>query len=1706
MNNRPHTRFSKLQPPHRRLIRSLATRSLASALLVLFCTPAALAQLDPTRDKILYEIATAHLDTQWNWTIQNTINSYIPATLTNNFTLFTKYTNYVFSFEGAFRYRLAKEYYPAWYATMASYISQGRWRVAGSAVDAGDVNVPSPESLMRHVLYGNGFWKREFNNTSTDIFLPDCFGFGYALPSVAAHCGLKGFSTQKLSWGSAVPIPFQNIGRWFGPDGSSVIAALQPGGYTSSIGNNLANDLNALNRITNMAAATGLYIDYRYFGTGDTGGSPGDSSVNWLQQSVTTTNGLINVLSAASDQLFRDLTPENISHLPVYQGELLMRTHGTGCYTAHPEMKKYNRRNELRADAAERISVIADWLQGGGNYPGEKLTTAWQRFLWHQFHDDLTGTSIPNAYTFSWNDELLSLNEFGSEETHGAGILAEALDTTAAGVPLVVYNALGNAREDIVEAAVTFAGGAPSAVRVYDTAGNEVPSQMGSPSGNTVPVTFLASVPANGAAVFDVRPSSTPCSLNTGLSVSMTQVENARYRVQLNANGDVSSIYDKVNSRELLSAPIRWAFLADSSTSWPAWEILYSSVIAAPVSYLGGTPNRQVLESGPARAGLAVTRFNAGSAFTERIRLAAGGAGDRVEWDVSVNWGSLNTLLKVVFPLAVGNTNATFDLGLGTIGRGNSTSSAYEVPAQQWADLTSPNNSYGITLMNDCRYGWDKPDNNTLRMTVFHTPAVGGGYVYQATNGFGSHRLTFAVAGHTNDWRAALSPWVAARLNQPLQAFQTTAHSGALGKSFGFLACNNSNVMVKAVKKAEGSNELIVRLQELTGQSQVVRLTCGNGITAARQVTGAEDPLASLVPINGALTVTLGAYQPMTLALTLAPAPISVAAPTSATVGLPYNLDAISTDAGRTDGNFDAGYTYPAELLPPTLVRDGINFQLGPTNDGALNAVACQGQTISFPAGYDHLYLLAAAASNDITAPFTVGGQTVNFTVSYFSGFIGQWNPPFLKKDEVAWVCTHRHTLSGANDAYRFCYLFKYRLDLPPGATTLTLPNSPNIRVFAVSVGRNTTADTSPAGGLLGEVQLPWASAGQDRTVNAGPDGTALVRLDGRGSASPEGTIVSYAWTEGGTLIATGVQPLVSLPVGTHNLLLTVTDNFAATSQDMVSITVLTPLNVTIAASPTNVGSAPLTIQFYGQASGGVPPAAFDTTDDGTGTITAQGQNSGAGEVAANAFDNNTATKWLDFANAYPSTRSSWIQYQYANGKQCIVTNYTITSANDAPERDPAAWRLLGSNDGGATWATLDIRTDQVFTARFQKQAFACANTTAYNLYRLQIDVVANPTIANSVQLSEIELIASPFYSFWWAFGDGTSSAAQNPSHTYTNNGTYQVVLAATYGIYTGTNTMIVTVGPPLVAIASASPSNGPAPLTIQFSAQAAGGNGARAPYDTTDDGYGTITAQGDNPPNESAAKAFDNTTATKWLDFASTYPSTRSSWIQYQYANGGRCVVSQYTISAANDAVTYSNRNPFAWRLLGSNDGGNSWATLDVQTNQVFTANYQQQAFTTANAAAYNIYRLQIDCVANPTTANSVQLSELQFIGNPAYTYLWSFGDDATSTEQNPQHTYLTDGIYLVTMVASDGTVSVTNSLTVRVAPLLLSIAAASPSQLNVAWPDWAGAYKLYFTTNLQAPTVWLPVTNSVSSSGGYFRVQITPGNDRRFYRLKYP
>jgi hypothetical protein len=147
------------------------------------------------------------------------------------------------------------------------------------------------------------------------------------------------------------------------------------------------------------------------------------------------------------------------------------------------------------------------------------------------------------------------------------------------------------------------------------------------------------------------------------------------------------------------------------------------------------------------------------------------------------------------------------------------------------------------------------------------------------------------------------------------------------------------------------------------------------------------------------------------------------------------------------------------------------------------------------------------------------------------------------------------------------------------------------------------------------------------------------------------------------------------------------------------------------------------------------PLAVIDTTDDRQGYITARGE-IGSEESKEKVFDDQTDSKWLDL-----SPDGTWIAYFYAPGIAGRLTSYTLTSANDCPERDPAEWQLQGSNDDGVSWTTVDSQMGVAFGGRHEKRTFAVSGAPTYKAYRLNITKVWDRSNANSVQLAEMELL-----------------------------------------------------------------------------------------------------------------------------------------------------------------------------------------------------------------------------------------------------------------------------------------------------------------------------------------------------------------------------
>ncbi len=1037
---------------------------------------------DLSKEKVLYEIGYSHLDTQWRWTYPQVIREFLPNTVNENAALFEKYPDYIFNWSGANRYRMIKEYHPEDFQRIREWVNQGCWFPCGNSWEESDVNVPSSESVIRQVLFGHQFYKREFGTESAEYMLPDCFGFPASLPSILSHCGIRGFSTQKLTWGSAVGIPF-NIGLWEGPDGKSVIAALNAGDYNGSVKEDLSSSFKWNQRLETNGRESGLFTDYQYYGVGDRGGSPRPNSVRWIEESVRST-GAVHVVSAKADQMFRDITDAQKAKLPRYKGDLLLTEHSAGSITSQAYMKRWNRMNELLAKAAEQASVAAHLL-GSTPYPREKINHAWELVLGAQFHDILPGTSLPKAYEYSWNDEVIAMNCFAEVLQNAVGGVARGLDTSVEGVPLVVYNPLSIDREDVVEAEVEF-NSAPDGIQVVNAKGNPMPTQVVSISGNKARLLFIARVPSIGFAVYGVK-AGKPAKVQSELKVTEHSLENARYRITLNAAGDIASILDKSLGKEMLSAPARLVFLHDTPKEWPAWNVDWQDRTNAPIGYVDGPAQIRIAEKGSVRAALEIKRSAHGSTFVQTIRLASGPAGDRIEIANVIDWQSQACALKAVFPLAVSNSLATYNWELGKIQRANNDPKKYEVPSHQWFDLTDVGGASGVSILTGAKYGSDKPSDSVLRLTLLRTPGVHDDYREQATQDWGRHEFVYGISSHAGDWRSGKTDWQAARMEQPLLAFRATAHPGKLGSEFSLLKLSSDKIAVQAVKLAENSPNVIVRLQELDGQAETkVVLNSAVQIGSLNEVNGVEKHLWPLKSESSAATVDFKPFQLRSLKLELKPI-AALEAPKSVPVAMPFNMDVFSFDRNRKDGACDNdGRTIPAEMIGDKVESEGVVFAIGSRTDGQMNAVRSEGQTVTLPTGkFNRLYLLATASDGDATGEFAVDGRKTTLTIQDWSGYVGQWDnrvfdgpveeltysvnnkllridAGFIKRAPIAWFCSHRHNPEGHDEEYAYSYLFKYGINIPAGAKTLTLPNNPRIRVLAVSAAQNENDFTVP--------------------------------------------------------------------------------------------------------------------------------------------------------------------------------------------------------------------------------------------------------------------------------------------------------------------------------------------------------------------------------------------------------------------------------------------------------------------------------------------------------------------------------------------------------------------------------------------------------------------------------------------------------------------
>lgn len=1024
--------------------------------------------------KKVYAVATSHLDTVWRWNLATTIKEYLPDTLEKNFDLADKYPHYKFNFEGAFRYELAEEYYPKHFEYLKGLVEKGSWNVAGSSYENGDVNIPSPEALFRNIIYGNGYFKEKFGKESCDIFLPDCFGFGYALPSIMKHAGLKGFTTQKLSWGSAYGVPF-DLGLWQGVDGSRVYACLNAQSYRYKFSGDIRGDVSVINKITQNAFESGIPQTLHLYGTGDWGGAPTEESVQAIEESVEKNSaGDFEVVSATSDEIFRDLDKmpkSETARLKIWNNELLMTSHGAGAYTSRAMNKRLNAQNESIADIAEKMCTAAEAI-GVYKYPKENLDRAWKRVIRHQFHDDITGTGNMDIYIDGQSDYYASLSEFETELDGAAGAMANELNTsfvTECGV--MVYNPSPFRRKNAVSAHIKVVHNS-TFIKVLDSNGNEVPSQIIKKSGKEFDIVFLAEVNAMGYAVYDVVPANKACEIKTELAVSLHTLENEKYRVIFNKNGDIATVIDKKNNINVLDAPIKMAGLADiGDLPYPAWEMRKKDIDKEP-AFFANTPEFEIVEAGPARIAIRVSRELDHSFIEQTVSLESGGEFIRVE--NTVDWRNRRTMLKAVFPFSCYNKTASYDLGLGVIKRENNSEKLYEVPAQKWADITAGSGKYGVSVFSDCKYGWDKPASNTLRLTCLHTPA--GAFTKLARQDLldlGRNNFAFGIFSHEGGF-ANGTQRQSEIFQKPMIAYQTSSRrEGSLESGYSFLKVNNENAILRCCKLAQDGNGIIVRINEGSGEAlKNVELTFAERILEASECLANEQAIKKADIKSKKLRFDLEPYGIKTFRIKLE-APDKKGRENFKKLDLEYNSKGFTKNENMRNVILQgSGCSLPAELCPQSFTAGGISFKM-PDTQASSDVTVARGQTIELPKSMTKLYIVAASTLGDRDATFYLDGREKQIQIAAMTEHYGNWDMAGLdikaahKNAPIAFEFTHTHHPEG-DIPNGTAYFYLYELDIR-NAKTLTLPEDNRIIILAMTAVKKFSS-TKRATRLIDEI------------------------------------------------------------------------------------------------------------------------------------------------------------------------------------------------------------------------------------------------------------------------------------------------------------------------------------------------------------------------------------------------------------------------------------------------------------------------------------------------------------------------------------------------------------------------------------------------------------------------------------------------------------
>lgn len=724
----------------------------------------------------LSAVGHAHIDTAWLWPLAETRRKCI-RTFSTAVRYLDEYPEYRFTVSQAQQYEWIKEMNPGLYEKIKAKVKSGQFIPAGGSWVEPDCNLPSGEALVRQFMYGQRYFRKEFGITCEEFWEPDVFGYSAALPQILRQVGMKYFLTIKLSWNQFNKLSSHTF-WWEGLDGSRVLTHFPPADTYNSMAD-VKEVLYSMNNYKDLDRSKEAYL---LFGYGDGGGGPTTAMIEQLQR-MSDVDGLPKVSMRAPNEFFTRLA-EDGKDLSTWSGELYFELH-RATYTSQARNKKYNRLSEFLLHDVEFLSAVAHTL-ADAEYPTETLDRLWKTVLTSQFHDIIPGSSIDLVYqdsTKQYQEILETGAALRSKAT--ASLLGKPAEQ---GQNVCALNTTSFERSEVVE--------------LPENAGSVQTSADGKPLG-------IASAPAYGYTVFAPQAGS-------GQQVRVTEdgesviLENAFVRAIFQRSGVLTSLFHKQTRRESIEpgqSGNQFVLFDDQPNNWDAWDV---DVFHLEKRFdQPGAISCKVIEPGPLRASIAF-EYHIGSHSNLKQVVSLTSLSPRLDFANEIEWHERHKFLKVEFPVNVRAANATYEIQFGHLQRPTHFNTSwdmarFEVVAHKWADLSD--SDFGVALLNDSKYG-HAAHGNVLRLSLLRAPTAPDPEADQ-----GNHTFRYALLPHAGAPQNAGVIEEGYAFNVPLQIFSTAAAPA----SQSYFSVSNPAVIIDTVKKAEDTDDLIVRLYESHG-------------------------------------------------------------------------------------------------------------------------------------------------------------------------------------------------------------------------------------------------------------------------------------------------------------------------------------------------------------------------------------------------------------------------------------------------------------------------------------------------------------------------------------------------------------------------------------------------------------------------------------------------------------------------------------------------------------------------------------------------------------------------------------------------------------------------------------------------------------------------------------------------------------------------